>query len=107
MLEPHLQPPQFENLNERDSHSSNSLNAYRHLKLTAPESGESDSGAVSSKYPYAFKELLRCIDRFSGKTDENDFEVWLVDFTEDTNDCMWRDVERARWFSQFLEALQR
>ena len=27
---------------------------------------------------------------------------WLVDFTEDTNDCMWTDVERARWFSWFM-----
>ena len=33
---------------------------------------------------------------------ENDFEVWLIDFTEATNDCMWTDVERARWFSWFL-----
>ena len=69
---------QFENLpvnfNEGDSHSS--------------ESSESDSGAVSFKYPYAFKELLRRIDKFSGKNDENDCEVWLVDFTEATNDCI-------------------
>ena len=50
----------------------------------------------------AFKELLKCVDKFSGKSDENDFEVWLVYFTEATNDCMWTDVERARWFSWFL-----
>ena len=83
---------QFENLpenfNEGDSHSS--------------ESSESDSSAVSFKYPYAFKELLRCIDKFSGKNSENNFEVWLVDFTEATNDCMWTDVERDRWLSWFL-----
>ena len=46
--------------------------------------------------------MLRRIDKFSDKNDENDFEVWLVDFTEATNDCMWTDVERARWFSWFL-----
>ena len=69
---------QFENLpenfNKGDNHSS--------------ESSEFDSGAVSFKYPYAFKELLRRIDKFSGKNDENDFEVWLVDFTQATNDCV-------------------
>ena len=27
---------------------------------------------------------------------QNNFDVWLVDFTEATNDCMWTDVERAR-----------
>ena len=73
-----------ENFNEGDSHSS--------------ESSESDSCAVSFKYLYAFKELLRRIDKFSGTNDENDFVVWLVDFTETTNDCMWTHVERARWF---------
>ena len=79
----------MENLHEEDSHSSES-------------DSESDSSAVSFKYPPAFKELLKRVDKFSGKSDENDFEVWLVDFTEATNDCMWKDVERARWFSWFL-----
>ena len=86
LLESHPQPTQFENLHEDDSHSS-----------------ESDSsGTVSFKYPPAFRELQKRIDKFAGKSDENDFEVWLVDFTEATNDCMWTDVERARWFSWFL-----
>ena len=86
LLESHPQPTQFENLHEDDSHSS-----------------ESDSGGtVSFKYPPAFRELQKRIDKFAGKSDENDFEVWLVDFIEATNDCMWTDVERARWFSWFL-----
>ena len=42
------------------------------------------------------------VDKFLGKSDENDFEVWLVDFTEATTDCSWTDNERARWFSWFL-----
>ena len=42
------------------------------------------------------------MDKFSGKSDENDFEVWLVDFTEATTDCKWTDGERAQWFSWFL-----
>ena len=86
MLESHPQATQFENLHEDDSHSS-----------------ESDSsGTVKFKYPPAFRELHKHIDKFAGKSDENDFEVWLVNFTEATNDCMWTDVERARWFSWFL-----
>ena len=51
------------------------------------ESGESDLGAESFKYSSAFKELLRHIDKFSGKNDENAFEIWLVDFTDATKDC--------------------
>ena len=80
LLESYPQPTQFENLHGDNSHSS-----------------ESDSsGTVSFKYPPAFRELQKRIDKFAGKSDENDFEVWLVNFTEATNDCMWTDVERAR-----------
>ena len=86
LLESYPQPTQFDNLHEDDSHSS-----------------ESDSsGTVSFKYPPAFRKLQKRIDKFAGKSDENDFEVWLVNFTEATNDFMWTDVERARWFSWFL-----
>ena len=81
-LQSYVQPP---GLHDTDGHSS-----------------DSDSGATNFKYPPAFRELQRRVDKFSGKSDENDFEVWLVDFTEATNDCMWTDVERARWFSWFL-----
>ena len=80
------QPPQFEGLHEADEQSSS----------------DSDTGATSFKYPPAFRELQRRVDKFSGKSDENDFEVWLVDFTEATTDCKWTDGERARWFSWFL-----
>ena len=59
-------------------------------------------GATSFKYPPAFRELQKHVDKFSGKSDENDFEVWLVDFTEATTDCKWTDGERAQWFSWFL-----
>ena len=82
---PPLEHVQMENLLD-DSHSSDS----------------DMSDAISFKYPPAFKELQRRVDRFAGKSDENDFEVWLIDFTEATNDCMWTDVEMARWFSWFL-----
>ena len=76
---------QFENLQNADDHSS-----------------DSDSGATSFKYPPVFRELQKRIDKFSGKSDENDFEVWLVDFTEATTYCSWTDHERAKWFSWFL-----
>ena len=84
-LQSHVQPPQLESLHETDGHSS-----------------DSDSGAISFKYPPAFKELQKCIDKFSSKSDENDVEIWLGDFTEATTDCMWTDIERARWLSWFL-----
>ena len=80
------QPPQFEGLREADEQSSS----------------DSDTGATSFKYPPAFRELQKRVDKFSGKSDENDFEVWLVDFTEATTDCKWTDGERAQWFSWFL-----
>ena len=72
---------QFENLQNADDHSS-----------------DSDSGPPSFKYPPAFGELQKRVDKFSGKSDENDFEVWLVDFTEATTDCSWTDDERFSWF---------
>ena len=85
LLESYPQPTQLYNLHEDNSHSS-----------------ESDSsGTVSFKYPPVFRKLHKRIDKFAGKSDENDFEVWLVNFTEATNDCMWTDVERARWFLWF------
>ena len=77
---------QFEGLCEADEQSSSDL----------------DTGATSFKYPPAFRELQRRVDKFSGKSDENDFEVWLMDFTEATTDCKWTDGERAQWFSWFL-----
>ena len=42
------------------------------------------------------------IDKFSGESTEEDFEVWLEDFVEATNDCGWTDKQCARWFSWFI-----
>ena len=84
-VESQVQPTQF---NEADGHSSGS-----------------DSAEISFKYPPAFSGNCRkalISYKFSGKSDENDFEVWPVDFTEATTDCMWADIDRARWFSWFL-----
>ena len=49
-----------------------------------------------------FRSLTNRIDKFSGKQGDDDFELWLLDFTEATNDCGWSNQQRARWFSWFL-----
>jgi len=51
-----------------------------------------------STHATAFKEFQKRVEKFSGRSDENDFEVWLVDFMEATSDCRWTDVDRTRWF---------
>ena len=56
----------------------------------------------SFKHPKGFKELRFRVDKFSGDTKEIDFDVWLDDFLEATNDCGWSNADRAKWFSWFL-----
>ena len=56
----------------------------------------------SSVQPRSFKELSSRIDKFSGKSGEDDFEVWLEYFIEATNDCGWSDKQCTRWFSWFI-----
>ena len=56
----------------------------------------------SSVQPCGFKELYSRIDKFSGKSQEDDFEVWLEDIIEATNDCGWSDKQHAHWFSWFI-----
>ena len=53
-------------------------------------------------HPPGFRSLTSRIDKFSGKRGDDDFEIWLLDFTEATNDCGWSNQQRARWFSWFL-----
>ena len=69
-------------------------------------SGDEDSHTSrrrsSTVQPCGFKELRSRIDKFSGASGEDDFEVWLEDFVEATNDCGWSDTQRARWFSWFI-----
>jgi len=42
------------------------------------------------------------VDKFSGRQAEDNFEVWLQDYVEATEDCGWDDQKCARWFSWFL-----
>ena len=53
-----------------------------------------------SSVPQVLENYKR-LDKFSGKSSENNFEVWLVDFMEATTDCMWTDDDRIHWFSWF------
>ena len=81
---------QFENLQDADDHSS-----------------DSDSGATSFKYPPVFRELQKRIDKFSGKSDENDFEVWLVDLQKLLLTAHGQIMKRQNGFLGFCRVLQR
>ena len=56
----------------------------------------------SNPHPPGFKVLSQRVDKFSGRSGENHFDVWMLDFIEATEDCGWSDEQRARWFSWFL-----
>jgi len=79
--------PRFKPLEEVDSDDS---------------TGKLPNEVSGFRYAPAFKELHKRVGKFSGKSDENDFEIWFVDFMEATSDCRWTDVDRTRWFSWFL-----
>lgn len=87
MLESQVQPTQFDSLQDDDNRST-----------------DSDIPEVSFKYPLAFRELIKRVDKLSGKSDENHFEVWLIGITEATTDCIWTDVDG---FLGSWQALQR
>ena len=53
----------------------------------------------------AFTDLLSRLEKFSGKSREGDFEIWLGDYLEATQDCEWSDKQRAHWFSWFITGL--
>ena len=50
----------------------------------------------------AFTDLRSRLEKFSGKSGEGDFEIWLDDYLEATQDCGWSDEHRAHWFSWFM-----
>ena len=49
-----------------------------------------------------FRELHSCVKCFSGKK-EDDFQLWLEDYEEASNDYQWKDNDQARWLSWFIE----
>ena len=54
------------------------------------------------RQPPAFGDLHSRLDKFSGKSGEGDFEIWLEDYLEATQNCGWSDKQRAHWFSWFI-----
>ena len=54
-------------------------------------------------HPPGFKEVRTRVKCFSGKTGQDDFQLWLEDYEEASSDYKWSDKDRARWFSWFIE----
>ena len=79
-----------------------------------PVKSESDSDVSSDeetgqakgnfKHPKAFRELRFRVDKFTGNIKEVDFNVWLEDFLEATNDCGWNDADRQSGSHGFCPA---
>lgn len=97
---------------ERDS-TERVMSGATQSQVLPPLKSESDSDVSSEdegaaqvttsfKHPKGFKELRFRVDKFTGNIKEVDFDVWLEDFQEATNDCGWNDADRAKWFSWFL-----
>ena len=54
------------------------------------------------RQPPTFKDLRSRLDKFLAKPGEGDFEIFLEDYLEATENCGWRDKQRAHWFSWFI-----
>ena len=79
------------------------LDSSRDLSSDPP----SDDGRVppvptECRQSPAFKDLRSRLEKFSGKPGEGDFEFFLEDYLEATQNCGWRDEQRAHWFSWFI-----
>ena len=81
--------------NDSSNHSENSQHSVLHARTTPRRSAK-------QPHPPGFKEIRSRIQPFSGKQGEEDFQLWLEDYEEATNDCQWSDKVRARWFSWFI-----
>ena len=49
-------------------------------------------------YPPGFKQIQERVGCFTGKSGDEDFEVWLADFHEATADCKWTDKQGHNGF---------
>ena len=89
---------------EVDSVNTNSeprrLSTVKCEKDWDAESGEDDdpmqATTANFKYPKGFKELRFRVDKFTGDPKEVDFDVWLEDFLEASDNCGWNDTDRAK-----------
>ena len=53
--------------------------------------------------PPGFKEIRSRVGKFSGRRGDDDFNLWLTDYEEATEDFSWNDEVRVKWFSWFVE----
>ena len=77
---------------------------------TSASGSESDSSSSSHEhstssrrgiqrtdpYPPGFHALINRVSKFSGDKGAGDFETWLEDFVEATEDCSWDNKNRAK-----------
>ena len=93
-----------------DDHTSSSSTSDDHEsdddreedRSTLGRRGRGSSRNARGPHPQGFKEMRSRIQNFSGKRGEDDFQLWLEDYEEASNDCHWDDQDRARWFSWFI-----
>jgi len=64
--------------------------------MSSEDEGMTEAVTTSFKHPKGFRELRFRVDKFSGDSKEVDFDVWLENFLEVTNDCGWNDADRAK-----------
>ena len=80
-----------------DSSGETSENSRRSQRHTSRSQSSKDV------HPPGFREVRSRVKCFSGKKGEDDFQLWLEDYEEASNDYQWKDNDRARWFSWFIE----
>jgi len=106
VVKPEQQTDNVSGTQIRGSHDSDSSSSSSdaHTSSSSSQSGHPPirQGRKCDPHPPGFRFLTGRIDKFSGKRGDDDFEIWLLDFTEATNDCGWSNQQRARWFSWFL-----
>ena len=85
--------------------------SHQEVHMLTEQSGSDDSTdrelrplrrTADFRQPPAFAELRSHLDKFTGKSGEGDFEIWLEDYVEATRDCGWDDEQRSHWFSWFI-----
>ena len=103
LTEVDAQESSVERISNNESRILSTVRSEDHSDVISSEDEETTEVVTTSfKHPKGFKELRFRVDKFSGDTKEVDFDVWLDDFLEATNDCGWNNADRAKWFSWFL-----
>ena len=92
---------------QRDPSQSDSSSSSEQSSDEQPSTESRDESRLGRRascrpHPPGFKELSGRVEKFSGRTGDCDFELWLEDFEEASRDCGWNDKQRAQWFSWFI-----